>query len=198
MQRRSIGFGFSCVLTLACAADDGRAEGSANNTGINTLETGGDGDPGDGDPGDGDPGDGDPGDGDGDSSEGGNIKFDLADPPPGDNGGCGPTPDALLQGVVYAPNMELPISGALVYVTSDPVEPIPDEVYCAECVELDCTTPYTLSGADGSFTLPAFSGPGQKLVVHKGQFLRIVDIDIDPGQNAIPVEQSNLPGEWNP
>jgi hypothetical protein len=202
---------------LACTADDGAASptGPVESSSISSSPTesgdgdgapgDGDGAPGDGDgaPGDGDgaPGDGDgaPGDGDGDGDNGGSggIKFDLADPPPGD-GDCGETPDALLEGTVYAPNLTLPISGALVYVTSDPVEPIPDEVYCAECVELDCSTPHTISGPDGSFSLPAVSGPGQKLVVHKGQFLRIVDIDIDPGQNAIPIEQSNLPGTWNP
>jgi hypothetical protein len=208
MQRQSLGFGLGCVLMLACAADDGAAEDVTSVSSITTLDvTSGDGDPGDGDPGDGDAdagdGDGDDGDGDGDPDDGdpddgGNIKFDLAEFPPGGDGDCAPNPDALLEGTVYAPNMVLPISGALVYVTSDPVEPIPDEVYCAECVELDCTTPFTLSGPDGSFTLPAVSGPGQKLVVHKGQFLRIVDLDIDPGMNAIPAAQSNLPGEWNP
>jgi hypothetical protein len=199
---------------LACA-DDGVAEaGSAtegNSISSSPLDTGGDGDgdPGDGDPGDGDPdpgdgdgdsGDGDPGDGDGDDdpSDSGTIKFDLAEFPPGGDGDCAPNPDALLEGTVFAPNMVLPISGALVYVTDGPVEPIPDEVYCAECVELDCTTPYTITEADGSFTLPAVSGIGQKLVVHKGQFLRIVDINIVPGMNAIPAAQSNLPGEWNP
>jgi hypothetical protein len=196
---------------LACTTDDGGAEAADSGVASNSMsisssvETGGDGDPGDGDSGDGDgdPGDGDPGDGDGDSgdgdpSDGGSIKFDLAEFPPGGDGDCGPDPDALLEGTVYAPNMVLPISGALVYVTNNPVVPVPDEVYCAECVELDCTTPYTISDADGTFSLPAVSGPGQKLVVHKGQFLRIVDLDIVPGMNAIPAAQSNLPGEWNP
>jgi hypothetical protein len=210
MRRRSIELGFFSCALLACTPDDGAAEaaGSESNsisiTGV--IETGGDGD-GDGDPGDGDgdPGDGDgdgePGDGDpgdGDPSDGGTIKFDLAEFPPGGDGDCALNPDALLTGTVYAPNMVLPISGALVYVTNNPVEPIPDEVYCAECVELDCTTPYAITEADGTFSLPVVSGAGQKLVVHKGQFLRIVDIDIDPGMNAIPAAQSNLPGQWNP
>ena len=208
MQQRAIGLASCLVLAMGCGGDDGAASAGPTSdsiTNMTSAETGdGDGDAGDGDgdtgDGDGDTGDGDgdPGDGDGDpSDDGGGIKFDLADPPP-DNGDCGQAPDALLQGKVYAPNMELPISGALVYVTSDPVEPIPDEVYCAECVELDCSTPHTLSEADGSFTLPAVSGPGQKLVVHKGQFLRIVDLNVAPGMNAIPNNLSNLPGEWNP
>ena len=96
----------------------------------------------------------------------------------GDCDGMVPNPDATLVGTIYAPNLEIPISGALVYVTDDPVMGIPDEVYCAECVELDCETPYVLSAHDGSFVLPVVSGPGQKLVVQKGQFLRVVDLDV--------------------
>jgi hypothetical protein len=113
---------------------------------------------------------------------------------------CGPGPntDAVLEGTVFAPNMQLPISGALVYVTDEPVEPVPDGVYCAECVELDCDTPFTFTEPDGTFTLPAVSGAGQKLVVQKGQFLRVTDLNIAPGSNAIQPTQSNLPGLWNP
>ncbi|MCA9686254.1 MAG: hypothetical protein KC457_29065 [Myxococcales bacterium] len=109
-----------------------------------------------------------------------------------------PPTDATLTGTVYAPNMQLPISGALVYLTDQPVEPIPDGVYCAECVELDCDVPFVFTNADGSFSLPAVSGPGQKLVIQKGQFLRVVDFAVNPGNNAVPVNQSNLPGQWNP
>jgi hypothetical protein len=113
---------------------------------------------------------------------------------------CGPGPntDATLEGTVFAPNMKLPISGALVYVTDDPVEPVPDGVYCAECVELACDTPFTFTEPDGTFSLPAVSGPGQKLVVQKGQFLRVTDLNVAPGNNVVQPTQSNLPGLWNP
>ena len=37
-----------------------------------------------------------------------------------------PDPDATLTGFVYAPNLEIPISGALVYLTDQDPEPIPD------------------------------------------------------------------------
>lgn len=118
-----------------------------------------------------------------------------------DGGGCGPgdelNPDATLTGTVYAPNMELPISGALVYLTRDPVDPVPDGVYCAECVELSCEA-FTLTQPDGTFSLPAESGGGYQLVVQKGQFLRVVDFDVAAGNNVVPPNQSNLPGEWNP
>ncbi|KIG17805.1 hypothetical protein DB30_02838 [Enhygromyxa salina] len=109
-----------------------------------------------------------------------------------------PTPNATLQGTVFAPNMQLPISGALVYLTDDPVEPVPDGVYCAACVELACDEHFTLTGPDGSFSLPAVAGPGQQLVVQKGQFLRVIDFDVAQGSNVVPPAQSNLPGQWNP
>jgi hypothetical protein len=118
------------------------------------------------------------------------------------NPDCGPQElpetDATLDGIVYAPNMELPISGALVYVTDDLIEPVPDGVYCAECVDLGCETPFVLTNPDGSFSVPAISGAGQKLVVQKGQFLRVTDFDVSPGANPVLPTQSNLPGLWNP
>jgi hypothetical protein len=118
----------------------------------------------------------------------------------GDEGGsCAPKPtNATLTGTVFAPNMEIPISGALVYTTNAGVEGVPDGVYCSECVELTCDTPFVLTEPDGTFELPAVAGAGQKLVVQKGEFLRVVDIDIAEGDAVVPHDQSNLPGQWNP
>ena len=116
-----------------------------------------------------------------------------------EGGGCGPKEtNATLTGIVHAPNMEIPISGALVYVTGSAVDPVPDKVYCSECVQLPCDTPFVLTEPDGSFEVPAVAGPGQQLVVQKGEFLRIVDFDVVEGMNVVPHDQSNLPGEWNP
>lgn len=119
----------------------------------------------------------------------------------GDDGGndCVPqATNATLTGTVFAPNLEIPISGAVVYVTSGSAEPVPDGVYCAECVEVSCNDHFVLTEADGSFELPAVAGMGKKLVVQKGQFLHVVDIDVAVGANVVPANQSNLPGEWNP
>ncbi len=139
------------------------------------------------------------GDGDGDGDGDGGPKFDVGGQGgDGDGDGDCPATDATVTGTVFAPNFELPISGALVYLTAGPVTPIPDEVYCAECVALDCTTPHALTEPDGSFSVPAYSGQDLKLVVQKGQFLRVVELDVSPGMNQIPVTESNLPGEWNP
>jgi hypothetical protein len=109
-----------------------------------------------------------------------------------------PDPDATLTGFVYAPNLEIPISGALVYLTDQDPDPIPDGVYCAECVELPCDAQFVLTQPNGSFSLPAVSGPGQKLVVQKGQFLHVTDFSVAPGNNPVPPVDSSLPGEWNP
>lgn len=127
-------------------------------------------------------------------------KFDVggADLGGNDTDGCGISPDATLTGTVYAPNMQLPISGALVYVTSGPVEPPTDGVYCAECVKLSCDTPGTYTKPDGTFVLPVVSGPNQKLVVQKGQFLRVIDLSIAPGATALSADQTHLPGQWDP
>lgn len=117
-------------------------------------------------------------------------------------GGCGPEdidpPNAVITGTVFAPNLEIPISGALVYVADQPAEPVPDEVYCAECVQLPCTASFVLTNPDGSFELPAVAGMGKHLVVQKGQFLRDVVIDVAEGDNAVAPAETNLPGEWNP
>jgi hypothetical protein len=96
-----------------------------------------------------------------------------------DGGGCVPQPtNATLTGTVYAPNLQIPISGAVVYVTNDDPVAVPDEVYCAECVQITCNEHFVLTEPDGSFELPAVAGAGQKLVVQKGQFLHVVDIDV--------------------
>lgn len=121
-----------------------------------------------------------------------------------DEGGdeCGPEhlpdPNATLTGTVYAPNLQIPISGALVYLTDEDPDPVPDGVYCAECVDLECDVHFVLTEPDGSFSLPAVAGAGQKLVVQKGQFLHVTEFDVAAGGNAVPPVDSSLPGEWNP
>ncbi|EDM74477.1 hypothetical protein PPSIR1_03098 [Plesiocystis pacifica SIR-1] len=202
MSRSNLTISLLAAVALAasplagCGGDDGRGAGTTD-TGISgTLsDDGGD--------------EADQGDDNADTNDdgplldmdgGGNAEASADD---GGDDECGPqelpTPDATLTGTVYAPNLELPISGALVYVTDDDlVEPVPDGVYCAECVELGCETPFTLTNADGSFELNTVSGPGQKLVVQKGQFLRVVDFDVPPGNTPVGPNFTNLPGQWNP
>lgn len=200
------------VLALTGCSDPASEGGneSPTSSGIETQGEGfegfegpGDGDPstGDGD-GDTDPGDGDPGDGDGDDtndSDGG-PKFDVLALGDAGSGDCGPdgNDDATLTGTVYAPNGMIPVVGALVYTTNVPPDPIPDGVYCAECVELGCDVDFTETDVDGSFSLGANSGGGKYLVVQKGQFMRVTQINIAPGNTDLPDTSTELPGEWNP
>ncbi len=119
-----------------------------------------------------------------------------------DDGGstdCTPNPtNATLTGTVHAPNLEIPISGALVFITPEEPDPVPDGVYCAECVEVPCNAHFVLTEPDGSFSLPAAAGTGQTLVVQKGQFMHRVPFDVVEGDNPVADSDSNLPGEWNP
>ena len=180
-------------LGLGCGPE--RDGGSSSTVGIsNTLPTGAEDDPTDTSD---------------DEPDTGPDKLDVAGGETGQemggdagDGDCGPehlpTPNATVTGTVFAPNLQIPISGALVYLIDDAPEPVPDGVYCAECVELPCDVHYVLSEADGSFMLPAVAGAGQKLVVQKGQFLHVTDVDISEGSQSVPAADSSLPNEWNP
>jgi len=132
------------------------------------------------------------------------VKFDVGNTGEtggGDDGDCEgdpPPANASLTGTVYAPNLEIPISGALVYTASQRPDGIPEGVYCATCQPIECNRYWTLTEADGSFALPAFSGPGQWFVVIKGDFLHITQMDIPVGASAVDPEVSSLPGELNP
>lgn len=182
------------VLVLALACGEEKREDDPTLTGIadaGAIDTGaaGDGDDDDDD-------DGDDDDDDGLKLDVGNDGMDEGGDEAG--GDCDPpTSNATLRGTVYAPNLEVPISGALVYVTQEPAEPVPDEVYCAECVTIPCDAHFQLTEADGSFELPAIAG-NYNLIVTKGQFLRESQIEIVEGDNDIAAADSSLPGRWSP
>ena len=93
---------------------------------------------------------------------------------------------------MLAPNGELPIAGAVVWVTDEPPQGIPDHVYCEACVSLPCDTPHTLTDADGTFALSVPSG-AHYLVVQKGQFMRATELLADPGDNPVDVQDTTLP-----
>ncbi len=108
-------------------------------------------------------------------------------------GGSPPT-GIELQGTVMAPNGTVPVSGALVYVTKTTPASIPDQVFCDRCVELDPTTPYVLSGADGSFNLGVPDLGNWVLVVRKGAFRRVRSISVNQlGTFQVPAEHTTFP-----
>ncbi len=131
------------------------------------------------------------------TSAGSGPKFDVGGKDMG-TGECSDSKDATLTGVVHAPNGEVPVSGALVYLSSTEPAGIPQQVYCSECQELPPCTPFALTQPDGSFTLDAPSGTGQYLTVVKGQFMRISPLDVDPGATALDATVTDLPGVNDP
>lgn len=100
---------------------------------------------------------------------------------------------ATLTGTVYAPEGTIPISGALVYITSYTPDPIPDHVYCDQCVELPSGTPFTTTAADGSFSLDVPSTGSVKLVVQKGAFRRVRSLTIAEGVQSVDKTLTTLP-----
>jgi len=111
---------------------------------------------------------------------------------------------ATLTGKVYAPNQgpgqamagqEIPVAGALVYVTTAKPADIPDHAYCEQCVP----TPNggTLTGADGSFSLDV--SPGRYwVVIEKGQFRIESEYELQLGTLALTAQQTTLPSVWDP
>src|SRR5262245_25600916 len=65
---------------------------------------------------------------------------------------------AHLTGQVVAPEGTIPVSGVLVYVTSTAPTPVPDQVYCDQCVDLPFGTPFTYTDATGHFDLEVSAG----------------------------------------
>ncbi|MFO7562247.1 MAG: hypothetical protein R6X02_06360 [Enhygromyxa sp.] len=198
---------------------DTTGDGDGDQTGDGDGDTTGDGDgdttgDGDGDTtgdGDGDTGDGDgdtTGDGDGDGDTTGDGDGDTTGDGDGDESSClnvggdccpaNPGADAVLTGTVYAPNGTVPVSGAIVYTSDVVPDPIPDTVYCSECLELTCgLQDYSETAADGTFAVQAQSG-NKYLVVQKGQFMRVTPIEVMAGNHQLADELTELPGEWDP
>ena len=98
-----------------------------------------------------------------------------------------------LRGTVMAPNGTLPIAGAVLYLTTKAPEPEPEKVYCDACVHLDAATPFALSDEKGEFVLaPNAVGP-QYLVVQKGGFRRVREIQVAKGEATLDTVLTSLP-----
>lgn len=116
----------------------------------------------------------------------------------GGGDGAAPTTLGHLTGKVVAPEGTIPISGALVYLTTHDPAPIPDGTYCDKCVTIDASTPYTYSNVDGTFDLPAYALGAQKLVVEKGAFRRVRDVTVASGTQPVDISLTTLPGKTDP
>lgn len=124
-------------------------------------------------------------------SGGGDIEDDFDG---GDSDDPGPA-IATLRGRVYAPNGEIPISNALVYLTKNMPPDIPDGVYCDKCVELPAGTPHTFSAPNGEFELGAHETGQFNLVVQKGQFRRVRSIEVVEGVQQVDKEKTTFPAK---
>jgi hypothetical protein len=118
---------------------------------------------------------------------------------------------ATVTGKVWAPKwapgmvpagQEIPIFGALVYVSTTRPQPIPDHVYCEACV--DTPQGSVASGHDGSFSLTV--QPGHYwFVIEKGQFRLEQELDLTAGTTTLAPQNTTLPskqdganGAWIP
>lgn len=103
-----------------------------------------------------------------------------------------------LTGTVLAPEGTIPISGALVYLTPELPQAIPQQVFCDKCIELASDIPYTLSAADGTFTVEAYRTGEQFLVVQKGAFRRVRTVNVAEGDAMVDLALTTLPAASDP
>jgi hypothetical protein len=112
---------------------------------------------------------------------------------------CPPGPaDTVLTGTVWAPNGEIPVSGALVYTSQNMPDGIPQHVYCSECAQLECDDEVVFTDVDGTFTLGTNAAEANWLVVQKGQFMRISPLNLAAGNVALPDALTTLPDHNDP
>ncbi|MCX5746039.1 MAG: hypothetical protein NT062_26470 [Proteobacteria bacterium] len=113
-------------------------------------------------------------------------------------------PVTVLSGRVWAPKwapgdvpagQEIPIAGAILYLSQTRPAAIPDHVYCEQCI--DAPGGSITSGADGSFTMTV--APGDYwFVIQKGQFRLEQQVHLDIGAVAFPPQQTTLPARMDP
>jgi hypothetical protein len=124
----------------------------------------------------------------------------------GSGSGSGDCPSCVtLTGRVWAPKwapgdvpagQEIPIFGATLYVSQTKPAPIPDHTYCESCI--DTPQGSVQSSYDGSFTLTVDQPGHYWLVIQKGPFRLEQEIDLAPGELALPPQSTTLPSRMDP
>lgn len=117
------------------------------------------------------------------------------DPTDAGNEAGKPVAAGYLLGKVTAPEGTVPISQALVYLTDRVPDPIPEKAYCDTCVKLTALEGYGYTKADGSFEVPAYKTGKQYIVVQKGQFRRVREINVLAGDQRVDVNVTRLPSK---
>jgi hypothetical protein len=118
----------------------------------------------------------------------------------------------MVSGTVWAPGQapgmvpageEIPVAGAVIYVTQEAPPPIPDEAYCDPCQELPPGA--VVSDAKGRFMLYVPVGAAH-LVIEKAQFRLEQDIAVDAefgaaltaAETTLPSVHEPASGRWIP
>jgi hypothetical protein len=136
-------------------------------------------------------GDGSDSDSDGDSDADGDSDGDTeAD---GDSDSDAFTGFTDLSGTVLAPSETFPIPGALVYITDGSGSEVPDNVFCYDCEDMTGKK-WTLSNADGSWTIQDVPAGTRNIVTRKGFFQRQREIVVTGTESQdVPAELTTLP-----
>lgn len=130
----------------------------------------------------------------GDFGTSGSNGFDA-----GGGGTFGPT--VSVRGTIWSPGADLagtsaqnrfPIPGAAIVAYSQAPGPLPQALYCNECVEITDGTPNVIADrVDGSFELPLTAGTWF-LAVQKGEFRRVRRIEVvDDGSGVMQLGTSD-------
>ncbi len=115
-------------------------------------------------------------------------------------------PAGSVSGTVWMPGnapgmvpdgQEIPVAGAVVYVTSSSPPPIPDEAYCDPCQ--DNPPGAVITDAAGAFSLGAVSAGSHRLVIEKAQFRleQTIEVNSELGL-SLPAERTTLPARHDP
>lgn len=109
---------------------------------------------------------------------------------------CAPDPAPTVTGKVFAPNGTDPIAGALVFVPNE-LPPLPKEVRCASwCTVVGSSGCQTYAQPDGSFELVGVPNGKFQLVIQKGYFRRVLELEMPHcGSLALEKAQTTLPAK---
>ena len=122
-------------------------------------------------------------------------------------------PFGAVRGTLWAPGnapglvpsgQEIPISGALVYLSEHPPPAIPDRAYCEQC--LDPPGRWLFTDSHGDFEMLNVIVGNYWLVMQKGQFRRDIQIavyedqvvDLTTDLTTLPSEHDPEHGRWTP
>ncbi len=123
----------------------------------------------------------------------GGTRADAGRPAPPPTGCAGGTATTV-SGVVRFPNGTLPVSNAFVYVPTGSVDDVARSGECGECVDGASVSAHTTTGSDGRFELTGLTGGARQIVIEKGKFRRVANVEItECTRNELDAELIRLP-----